>query len=374
VSARLRILHLQTDSGLAGGVANYISALTTAARGGPCDDWVTVAPDAVGASKARAMYPGASLLAMPPTYSAWRSGAYVERLAQFVEAEGIQVLHAHAARAGFAAAAVARRTGCPLVYTNHGLRFSQKSSWLASAMFEQAERRICDAARAVVCVRPFDEAVLRQRGWVDSSKLRTIRTRLDVPLADRQPKPVQRPVLIGCGSLIGVKRPDRFLRWLGALSAMQVPFEAHWLGDGPLLPRMKALAEELGVSVQWHGHLNRLEVLDWMQRASLLLLTSEFEVFPLAVMEGYASALPVVATRFAGVRDVVAEGVTGILVEGESPAQAAAAIADLWRRPEALAEMGRQAQAFFAQEHQGVVQMRAAYDLLYRHCVSESHP
>lgn len=374
MSASPRVLHVQTDTGLTGGVAHYIAALMRDADGVHGQDWVTVAPDLIGSEAVQASYAGASLLPMPPTYRPWRLGAYIEQLARHVRDHQIDVIHAHAARAGFAAAEVARRTGCALVYTNHGLRFAQKDSWPASALFEWAERRVCDVASAVVCVRPFDEVALRARHWIDPAKLHTVRTRLDVPVVERLPVDLARPVLMGCGSLIDVKRPDRFLQWLSALSASGVSFEAHWLGDGPLLPHMKSMAAALGISVHWHGHQSRPVVSAWMQRAALLLLTSDFEVFPLSVMEGYACGLPVVATRFPGVHDIVQEGVTGILVDRDDPVQAAACIVNLMRAPGVMGDMSRHAQSFFVEKHGGVAGMRSAYARLYRQCLKEFRP
>lgn len=372
MSASLRVLHVQTDTGLTGGVAHYIAALMRDADGVHGQDWVTVAPDLTGSVAVQASYAGASLLPMPPTYRPWRLGAYIEQLARHVRAHQIDVIHAHAARAGFAAAEVSRRTGCPLVYTNHGLRFTQKGFWPASHLFEWAERRACGAASAVVCVRPFDEAVLRDRQWIDPAKLHTIRTRLDAPVVERSPLALAPPVLIGCGSLIDVKRPDRFLRWLGALSAVGVAFEAHWLGDGPLLPRMQSMAAAMGVHVHWHGHQGRHAVTALMQRATLLLLTSDFEVFPLSVVEGYACGLPVVGTRFSGVHDIVQDGVTGMLVDGDDPVQSAARIANLLRDAVVLDGMSRHARSFFVENHAGVALMRSAYAGLYRQSLKEA--
>ncbi len=67
---------------------------------------------------------------------------------------------------------------------------------------------------------------------------------------------------------------------------------------------------------------------------------SEAEACPMAVLEASASGLPVVATDVGGTRELVDDGVTGVLVTPRSPAQIARAVIDLLESPEAAQKMG----------------------------------
>jgi glycosyltransferase involved in cell wall biosynthesis len=72
----------------------------------------------------------------------------------------------------------------------------------------------------------------------------------------------------------------------------------------------------------------------------LYVLASHREGFPRSAMEAAASGLPVVATDIRGCRQVVAHGVTGLLVPPRDPEQLAAAIADLVVEPDRRRAMG----------------------------------
>jgi glycosyltransferase involved in cell wall biosynthesis len=72
----------------------------------------------------------------------------------------------------------------------------------------------------------------------------------------------------------------------------------------------------------------------------LFVLPSHREGFPRAAMEAAATGLPIVATDVRGCRQVVADGVTGLLVPVRDPAALAAAIASLGEDPERRTQMG----------------------------------
>src|SRR5207248_3814804 len=112
------------------------------------------------------------------------------------------------------------------------------------------------------------------------------------------------------------------------------------VGDGPERAGVEAQVRELnlGEKVRFLG--TRKDVAQLLHGADLFLLTSVSEGIPLTVIEAMAAGLPVVATDVGGLREVVADGLTGLL----APAKDAAALADcVWRLagdPELRRRMG----------------------------------
>jgi glycosyltransferase involved in cell wall biosynthesis len=73
-------------------------------------------------------------------------------------------------------------------------------------------------------------------------------------------------------------------------------------------------AEQTG-GVSFPGLVAGLAKLDLLERASIFILPSYHENFPVAILEAMAMGLPVVSTRVAGIPDVVEDGCNGFLID-----------------------------------------------------------
>jgi len=93
-------------------------------------------------------------------------------------------------------------------------------------------------------------------------------------------------------------------------------------GDGSQAQRLRRLAPDAG----FVGRVSDAELLDLYRRARGLLFP-QVEDFGIVAAEALASGLPVVARRAGGARDVVTDGVTGVLYDGDRPEDLAAAMA-----------------------------------------------
>ena len=84
----------------------------------------------------------------------------------------------------------------------------------------------------------------------------------------------------------------------------------------------------------------RTDVDDLYRALDIFVLPSHREGFPRAAMEAAASGLPVVATDIRGCREVVEDGVNGLLVPVRDPASLAKAIQTIGDDPQLRARMG----------------------------------
>jgi glycosyltransferase involved in cell wall biosynthesis len=88
------------------------------------------------------------------------------------------------------------------------------------------------------------------------------------------------------------------------------------------------------------------------ERVDITVLSSLFkEGLPNVLLESLAMEVPVVATRLAGVPEIVIEGRTGLLVEPGDVDALAAAIIELGSDPDAQRQMGVAGRALIAAEH-----------------------
>ncbi len=108
-------------------------------------------------------------------------------------------------------------------------------------------------------------------------------------------------------------------------------------GNGSQEPeRLAGLARFLNVSdiVQFVPPVAHEELSDWYRAADLVCVPSYSESFGLVALEAQACGTPVVATAVGGLRAAVADGISGVLVDGHNPKAWSATIQRLLMEPQ----------------------------------------
>lgn len=123
------------------------------------------------------------------------------------------------------------------------------------------------------------------------------------------------PVVLAVGRLVYYKGVDVLLEALAATSAPRLVI----VGDGPLRPRLEALAARLGIGsrVLWLGTVSDADLAAAYSASDVFVLSSvaPSEAFGIVQVEAMAAGLPVVSTRLGtGVEEVNRDGETGLLV------------------------------------------------------------
>ena len=123
-----------------------------------------------------------------------------------------------------------------------------------------------------------------------------------------------------------------------AIRALREVPDAHLVvfGEGPQRPELERMADE---RVHLLGRVP--DVAAWLRRATALVHPARWEGFGLALLEAMLASLPVVASRVSSIPEVVADGVTGLLVPPDDPAALAAAVNLVLADPGAYGEAGR---------------------------------
>jgi glycosyltransferase involved in cell wall biosynthesis len=130
-------------------------------------------------------------------------------------------------------------------------------------------------------------------------------------------------------------------------------------GSGPLQARTERLTTRAGVRSRFEfvGHVGsscREELADLYRRALIFVLPSYHEGMPTVLLEAMACGAPVVATAVGGSREVVEDGVNGLLVPPRDPPALARAIGRLLSDAQLRHSLGERARGTVAQEHSWV--------------------
>jgi glycosyltransferase involved in cell wall biosynthesis len=239
------------------------------------------------------------------------------------------------------AAAAAAKPLCP------GVRFLQsiQTTQPTPAWHWRLQRLIHRAADKILVHSPSVGQVAQQWAGVPADKIAIISNAIDPSAFDPSPIPSQdpRPYPIGfIGRLDPVKRVGDLLEAMAAQPPTLV--HLHIFGDGAERGAVEQRIRELGIgdAVTLHGAVPRPQ--EALSQIGLLVLPSINEGFGLVLIEAMAAGVPVVARDVPGVRDVVRDGQTGVLVQSLDVTSLAAAIARLVGDPalrRRLIECGR---------------------------------
>jgi D-inositol-3-phosphate glycosyltransferase len=100
--------------------------------------------------------------------------------------------------------------------------------------------------------------------------------------------------------------------------------------------RLKELATWLAIDdvVRFAPPVPRADLAQWYRAADLIVVPSYSESFGLVALEAQACGTPVVATAVGGLRTAVADGISGVLVDGHDPKAWSSVIARLLQEPQ----------------------------------------
>jgi glycosyltransferase involved in cell wall biosynthesis len=113
------------------------------------------------------------------------------------------------------------------------------------------------------------------------------------------------------------------------------------IGSGPLLEEYKEVIKELHLlNVTIVGQISQDELGTWYNAADVMLFPSLVEAFGISLVEAMACGCPVIAAKAYGPQEIVEDGVTGFLIDPQSPTQLAEKIKYFLDNPQYITKMG----------------------------------
>ncbi len=283
----------------------------------------------------------------------------------------VDIVHAHGYKADIYAYLAFRGNRRPaLVSTCH----TWYDNDLAVGIYGAIDRRVLRHFDEVVAVSAEVQTRLLRAG-VSAEKVRLIRNGVSLPppAVDEGPKTgagVVEDLRVGLvGRLAPEKGVDIFLEAVSRLAPNYPKVEFVVAGDGPERAELAALLDKLNL----HDHATLLgqqtDMPAFYRSLDVMVSASRQEGLPMALLEGMAHSLPIVATAVGEVPQVVVNGGTGFLVEPGSPEALARSIETLLHNEglrERFGQAGRQRvlEVFSAQR------MTADYVAVYRRALA----
>ncbi len=138
------------------------------------------------------------------------------------------------------------------------------------------------------------------------------------------------------------------------------------VGDGSQTAELKQNSKKLGISNSVFFFGKFTDVIPFYNKMDVFVLPSILEGFGIVLLEAMAAGIPVVASNVDGIREVVIQGESGILIPPKNPDAIASAVIQLIENPQlvkSLVENGlKRARLFDVQEH--VMKLESLYSNL----------
>ena len=133
------------------------------------------------------------------------------------------------------------------------------------------------------------------------------------------------PYVLYLGRLREDKGIDVLLRAFCLIKKGHPQVKLMIAGEGREKDNLTATAEKLGISrsVEFIGMVQGEQKINTLHEALMLVCPSRREAFGIVNLEAFASGIPVIASRVGGIPDIIQDGVNGLLVEPDDPAQLA---------------------------------------------------
>jgi glycosyltransferase involved in cell wall biosynthesis len=275
---------------------------------------------------------------------------------------GPDLIAAHSSKAGILARLAARRLRVPVVFTVHGWAFTPGVPKLEAAIYRQVERLVGPLASRIIAVSEYDRRLGLEARIASPQRLVTVHNGMPDVSPDLRADPTRSPPRLVMVARYGAQKDHPTL--LRALAELRNhPWELDLIGDGPLMAETEALARQLGLGGRVHFLGQRNDVDTLLAAAQVSLLVTNWEGFPLSVLEAMRAGLPVVASDVGGVAESVRDGENGFLVPRGDPSVLRDRVERLLRDPELRQRLGASGRDRFVRDFTLEVAVRRTLDV-----------
>jgi D-inositol-3-phosphate glycosyltransferase len=283
-----------------------------------------------------------------------------QEFSRIMRTENYDVIHSHYWLSGKVAMPAAKELGIPLVHTMHTMARVKNLNLAEGETPEpmirvQGETQVVAAANALIANTDAEGASLVSLYDACPDTVHVVSPGVDLytftPGENRSGardfigQPQDALIVSFVGRIQPHKGPEVLIRTTSEL-VKHTPLLRHKLivnivggasgANTEEVDRLKELTTWLGIDdvVRFTPPVPRQDLPQWYRAADLVIVPSYSESFGLVALEAQACGTPVVATAVGGLRTAVADGISGVLVDGHNPKAWSSVISRLLQEPQ----------------------------------------
>ena len=277
-----------------------------------------------------------------------------------VIANQYDVIHSHYWISGKVAMPVAQELGIPLVHTMHTMARVKNLNLAEGESPEpmirvQGESQVVAAADALIANTDAEAASLVSLYEACPDNVFVVSPGVNLSMftagsgknvaRKNLSLPTNAHVITFVGRIQPHKGPEVLIRAIAEMVGHSPMLRAKLItqivggasgSNGAEVERLKELVQWLGISdvVRFAPPVERAELPDYYRASDLVCVPSYSESFGLVALEAQACGTPVVASAVGGLRTAVADGISGVLVDGHDPRAWSSILARLLQEPQ----------------------------------------
>jgi len=245
---------------------------------------------------------------------------FKNKLEESVDLKSFDVIHAHYWLSGLVAKEISNELNIPFIFTSHSL-----GVFLDGYNKERVdcEKIVMTSSNLVTASSVFETMLIADSYKVDENKIKKITPGVDREIFSPDLSIKKENVFLSIGRIQEQKGQLQTLEFLNNFKKTENDFKCIFIG-GPsgkhgneYLKELKETVENfnLDTHVEFMNNLPQTKIVDLLNKAKLLIHTSQFETFGLVAIEANAMGVPVLTNNNGSLMEIIENNKNGYLSE-----------------------------------------------------------
>ncbi len=246
----------------------------------------------------------------------------VSAVKRILQQEHPVLVHCHSSKAGIIGRLAAHSCNIPAIFTAHGWAFTDGVNPIKRGLYAFIENIAAYWTYRIICVSEYDRNLGIRYLPRHKEKMVTIHNCIpDMPKFVRDWNKKSVGDVLNIVVVARFSPPKKNIEILHCLRKMLdggMKITVTFIGDGPQLEQAKVEARALQLEKEAIFFGACTNVVELLPKFDFFLLLSNWEGFPISILEAMRAGLPVLASNVGGVKEAVEHGRTGFLIENDT--------------------------------------------------------
>ena len=245
---------------------------------------------------------------------------FKNKLEESIDLKSFNVIHAHYWLSGLVAKEISNVLNIPFIFTSHSL-----GVFLDGYNKERVdcEKIVMTSSNLITASTVFETMLITDTYKIDESKIRKIIPGVDREIFSPDLSVKKENIFLSIGRIQDQKGQLQTLEFLNNFKKIETDFKCIFIG-GPsgkrgnkYLQELKQTVEDFNLEkhVEFLNNLPQTKIIELLNKAKLLIHTSQFETFGLVAIEANTMGVPVLTINNGSLMEIIENNKNGYLSE-----------------------------------------------------------